>query len=165
MASCDGRNPCDLLSLDVSGQQGDDVAGPVTTFRPALVLLDGNRCKPHLQVQGMQPEQQVANHRRRLGGVRYLNQDAPGQVVMDYRLANVEDPDIVLAHDSGNFRGQAGLVPAGDINQYQLTHSRCSPLPVPVRQKESHQCRQRAASPGAVCAHAGHARPGNAQGR
>ncbi len=169
VAGGNGRNTGNLLGFDISGQQRHDVAGPVPGGGPGLVFLHRDGRKPHLQIQGMEPEQQIPDDRRGFGLVRNFDQDAPGQVIVDDRLANIQNPHIVTPHDAGDFRRQARFVTPGDINQYQFTHCRhphclSRPLPAPEQRKESHRCHQPVAVPWAACGRAGPALRGSVQG-
>ena len=43
-------------------------------------------------------------------------QDAQGQVVMDYRLADIQDRDLILGKYVGQAGGQTRLILAGNID-------------------------------------------------
>src|SRR5690554_3046452 len=116
MTGDDRRYPGNLFRLDVSGQQGDYVAGTVSSFRPGLVLLDRNRGKSNLKIQRVQAKQQITDNRRGFRAVRNLDENPPRQIIVNNRLANVENPDIVPAHDASNFRGKTRLVPTKYVN-------------------------------------------------
>ncbi len=95
MAADDRRDARELRGRETPGEQRQDVAGPPLLRRPAAVALALDRPEPRADPELVRAEEHVLQHRRGLGPARDADHDAERDLVVDHRLADVEDVDSV----------------------------------------------------------------------
>ena len=118
-----GGHVAELLGGDLARQQGNDVAVLALAGHPLLVavLVDGPEA--HRDIALMRLEQQVLEHRGRFRRRRHFHQDAQRQGVVDHRLADIQNIQVVAGQNAGKGRGEAGPVVAGHLDENNLAHA------------------------------------------
>jgi hypothetical protein len=108
--------------VSLPSQQGDDAPLAPAPADPAFVLVERHGGKVDVDAQLMAGEEEILEHRGIAVPGGDLDQNAQRKIVVDDRLANVENDDPVLGQHRGHARRQPGLIAAGDVDEDDLRH-------------------------------------------
>ena len=107
----------DLLRGELAPQQRDDSARPPLLVDPRLVAVGFHRREVDGDAQPVPGKEQILEHGRGRLRVGNLHQQAQREIVVDDRLADVQDVDVMLGQHRGQFGKQAAPVFAGHVDE------------------------------------------------
>ncbi len=96
-----GSNFRQLCCRQSAAEQGDNPAFLAILRRPLSIafFIDGGKTNLDTQFVGL--KQEIFKDRGGFIGGRYFHQDAQRQVIMDHRLADIQNHDLILGQDIG----------------------------------------------------------------
>ena len=110
----------EMLRLEAAGEERDDPARLRLALAPARPagLVHGSEANG--QIEGVGAEEYVLEHRRLGIAHGQRDDDAEGHAIVDHRVHEVFDEDVVARELGGDGRDQARRVGAGHGDQYAL---------------------------------------------
>ncbi len=123
----DGGDSRQVVSGDRPAQHRDDEVLPAPFTRPRLQRTGRNTGEMCVEIQLACALQELGFESRQPVFGRSFDEHTQRKRLMHDGLANIENADSVPRKDAGQFRGEAGVVVSGKVNEYGIAGSHLLP--------------------------------------